>query len=43
MPKGAFDDILFRRSVADAPRIINRLRVIFLIKRNAFIVGLMFA
>ncbi len=43
MPKGAFDDILFPANpVADAPRIINRLRVIFPIKRNAFIVGLMF-
>ncbi len=43
MPKGAFDDILFPANpVADAPRIINRLRVIFPIKRNSFIIGLMF-
>lgn len=43
MPKGAFDDILFPANpVADAPRIINRLRVIFPIQRNAFTIGLMF-
>jgi len=43
MPKGALDDILFPANpVGDAPRIINRLRVIFPIKRNAFTVGLMF-
>ncbi|HML22024.1 MAG TPA: hypothetical protein PKD09_10260 [Aggregatilinea sp.] len=43
LPNGALDDILFPANpVADAPRIINRLRVIFPIKRNAFTVGLMF-
>lgn len=43
MPRGAFDDILFPANpVADAPRIINRLRVIFPIRRDAFLVGLMF-
>lgn len=43
LPQGVFDDILFPQNpVADAPRIINRLRVIFIIRRNAFLIGPMF-
>lgn len=43
MPKGVLDDILFPQNpIADAPRIINRMRIIFPIRRNAFLIGLMF-
>lgn len=43
IPSGAFDDILFPANpVADAPRIINRLRVIFPLRRYAFLIGPMF-
>ncbi len=43
IPTGALDDILFPANpVADAPRIINRLRVIFPIRQYAFLVGPMF-
>ncbi len=43
IPTGVFDDVLFPANpVGDAPRIINRLRVIFPIRQYAFLIGPMF-
>ncbi len=43
IPSGVFDDILFPENpVADAPRIINRLRVVFPVRPHAFMIGAMF-
>ena len=43
IPSGVFDDVLFPANpVADAPRIINRLRVVFPIRAHAFLIGPMF-
>jgi hypothetical protein len=43
MPKGVLDDVLFPSDpVANAPRIISRLRTIFPIRRNAFLFGPVF-
>jgi len=43
IPTGLFDDLLFPANpVADAPRIINRLRVIFPIRQYAFLIGPVF-
>src|SRR5690606_4426954 len=43
LPQGVLDDVLFPKNpVADAPRIINRLRLVFPIRRDAFLIGPIF-